>query len=94
MPAMLRRLTSPDEASALKLKSYVWPDAPGRMARIDAAVQLANEAPPNLKKMDAAEFVSEQLSKPQEPGTTRAMFHSIMWQYMPAKHSGRDHPTV
>lgn len=72
-----------DEASALKLKSYVWPDAPGRMARIDAAVQLANENPPSVIKMDAADFVAQQLSKPQFPGTTKAMFHSIMWQYMP-----------
>ena len=72
-----------DEASALKLKSYVWPDAPGRMARIDAAVQLANENPLSLIKMDAAEFVTAQLAKPQEAGTTRAMFHSIMWQYLP-----------
>ena len=72
-----------DEASALKLKSYVWPDAPGRMARIDAAVALANEEPPSLVQMDAAEFVAQQLARPQAEGTTRAMFHSIMWQYLP-----------
>lgn len=73
-----------DTASALRLKSYVWPDAPARMARIDAAIQLAGEAAPKLAKQDAAEFVDDFLNRPQKPGTTRAMFHSIMWQYMPA----------
>lgn len=72
-----------DSASALRLKSYVWPDAPGRLARIDAAVQLASEKPPSLVQMDAAEFVKARLAAPQTPGTTKAMFHSIMWQYMP-----------
>jgi hypothetical protein len=74
-----------DPASALKLKSYVWPDAPVRMARIDAAIQLAGERAPNLVKQDAGEFVAEILAQPQQAGTTRAMFHSIMWQYMPAE---------
>ncbi|WP_152553493.1 DUF2332 domain-containing protein [Erythrobacter longus] len=72
-----------DEAPALKLKSYVWPDAPGRMARIDAAVALANESPPSVVQMDAGDFVEQCLNAPQKPGTTKAMFHSIMWQYMP-----------
>jgi len=71
-------------SSALKLKAYVWPDAPVRMARIDAAIQLAGERAPDLVKQDAGDFVAEMLSRPQEEGTTRAMFHSIMWQYMPA----------
>ncbi|MEL7446479.1 MAG: DUF2332 domain-containing protein [Pseudomonadota bacterium] len=74
-----------DPASALKLKSYVWPDASARMVRIDAAISLASENPPYLVEMDAADFVAEQLTKPQAKGTTRAMFHSIMWQYMPAE---------
>lgn len=74
-----------DPASALKLKSYVWPDAPGRMARIDAAIELASANPPDLVRQDAGAFVVEFLARPQQAGTTRAMFHSIMWQYMPAE---------
>nr|WP_152435735.1 DUF2332 domain-containing protein [Erythrobacter sp. THAF29] len=73
-----------DPASALRLKSYVWPDAPGRMARIDAAIELANANAPDLVRQDAGDFVAEFLSDPQSEGRTRAMFHSIMWQYMPA----------
>jgi hypothetical protein len=36
-------------------------------------------------KADAGEFVIDMLARPQASGTTRAMFHSIMWQYMPAE---------
>ena len=42
----------------------------------------------DLVKQDAGEFVTEFLAQPQPEGTTRAMFHSIMWQYMP--HATQD----
>ncbi len=74
-----------DADAALRLKSYVWPDAQERMQRIDAAIQLAGERAPDLTQMDAGKFVREQLAKPQADETTRVMFHSIMWQYMPAE---------
>ncbi len=77
-----------DADKALRLKSYVWPDAQERMERIDAAIQLAGERAPDLVQMDAGDFVREQLARPQETGTTRVMFHSIMWQYMPAETQG------
>ncbi|GMN02681.1 DUF2332 domain-containing protein [Erythrobacter sp. MTPC3] len=72
-----------DADSALKLKSYVWPDAPGRMARIDAAIELASNQPPVLTREDAGAFVKWFLAQPQAGSTARVMFHSIMWQYMP-----------
>lgn len=74
-----------DSESALRLKSYVWPDAPVRMARIDAAIELASANPPDLVKQDAGAFVADLLARPQAKGTTRALFHSIMWQYLPAE---------
>ncbi|MEM8726787.1 MAG: DUF2332 domain-containing protein [Pseudomonadota bacterium] len=74
-----------DPASALRLKSYVWPDAAARMERIDAAIALASEARPNVVQKDAGAFVKDCLAAEQAEGTTRAMFHSIMWQYMPAE---------
>ncbi|MEM6827419.1 MAG: DUF2332 domain-containing protein [Pseudomonadota bacterium] len=73
-----------DPAAALRLKSYVWPEAAARMGRIEAAIQLAGELAPDVVEKDAGEFVAEMLLRPQVDGTTRAMFHSIMWQYMPA----------
>ena len=76
-------LSNPE--AALRLKAYVWPDAPARLERIDAAIQLAAQSAPDVVKADAAEFIEAALAQPQEPGMTRAMFHSIMWQYMPAQ---------
>ncbi|MDE1466269.1 DUF2332 domain-containing protein [Aurantiacibacter sp. D1-12] len=72
-----------DPAQALRLKSYVWPDATERMVRMDAAIALASERAPDLVQQDAGVFVAEQLAKPQPEGVTRVLFHSIMWQYMP-----------
>jgi hypothetical protein len=34
--------------------------------------------------MDAAAFVHQRLAQPQELGVTRVLFHSIVWQYLPA----------
>lgn len=72
-----------DERQALKLKSYVWPEATGRMARIDAAIALAERMPPEIERMDAGDWVEQELSREQEEGATRVIAHSIMWQYLP-----------
>lgn len=69
--------------AALLLKSYVWPEAVERMARIDAAARLAREAPPDVVRQDAAAFVRDALARPQQAGVTRVLFHSIVWQYIP-----------
>lgn len=73
-----------DPAAALRLKAYVWPDAPERLDRIDAAIKLAAQKTPEIAAMDAGDFAIQELARPQVRGTTKAMFHSIMWQYMPA----------
>ena len=69
--------------SDMRLKAYVWPDAVERMDRIDAAIALAAESPPDLAAMDAALFVGQMLARRQESGVTRALYHSVMWQYLP-----------
>ena len=72
-----------DEQQALKLKSYIWPEATERLARMDAAVAMAMRAKPDLVKMDAGDFVEERLARPQEDSVTRVLFHTVMWQYLP-----------
>lgn len=74
-------LSNPTEA--LRLKAYVWSDATERMGRLDAAAQLAAEQPPRLERKDAGDFVRERLAAPQDSGVTRALYHSVMWQYLP-----------
>ena len=72
-----------DAEAALRLKSYVWPDTPVRLERIDAAIALAGQCKPQLEQADAADWVESQLAQPQAQGTTRVLYHSIVWQYLP-----------
>lgn len=74
-------LTDPQQA--LRLKSYVWPEAIERMGRLDTAIAMAERAAPELIKMDAGDFVEQMLAEEQEQGVTRVLFHSVMWQYLP-----------
>lgn len=73
-------LTDPEQA--LRLKAYIWPEFTSRFARMDAAIALAVAAPPNITTSGAAEFLEEVLAAPQEPGTTRMVMHSVVWQYI------------
>jgi hypothetical protein len=72
-----------DPEQALRLKAYVWPDAPERMVRMDAAIALARQHAPDLVSQDAGDFVREMLARTQAAGVTRVLYHSIMWQYLP-----------
>ncbi len=72
-----------DPAAAARLKGYIWADAQERMRRMETAIAMATEQAPDLVAMDAEEFVRQRLARPQESGVTRAVFHTIMWQYLP-----------
>lgn len=78
-----------DPQAAMRLKSYVWPDMPERLARIDAAIALAAERRPDVVRMDAADWVEQRLAAPQQAGVTRVLFHSIVWQYIPEQGRAR-----
>ena len=78
-----------DPAQALRLKSYVWAEVTERLARIDAAIALAGQQPPNLVQMDAADWVDQRLAAPLAADTTRVLYHSIVWQYLPPETRAR-----
>jgi len=78
-----------DPEAALRLKSYVWPDAPGRLQRVEAAIQLAREHPPMVAKADAADWLEQRLEAEQPAGVTRVLFHTIVWQYLSADSQTR-----
>ena len=80
-------LTDPRQAE--RLRAYVWTDARERMARLDAAIAMAERAAPELEAMDAGDFVDRMLAQPQEAGVTRVLFHTVMWQYLPGDTRGR-----
>lgn len=71
-----------DPASALRVKSYVWPENLDRLARMDAAIRLAAQQAPDIVQADAAEWVEQRLLSPQQHGVTRVFNHSIVWQYI------------
>jgi hypothetical protein len=72
-----------DPVQALRLKSYVWAETTERLRRIDAAIALATQRPPDVARQDAAEFVAQVLGEKAKSGEGRALFHSIVWQYLP-----------
>lgn len=78
-----------DPAQALRLQAYIWPEHRVRFARLEAAIATARERAPDLVRMNAADFVEAELARPQAPGTTRLLMHSIVWQYVPAEQQAR-----
>lgn len=78
-----------DPAQALRLKAYIWPEHTVRFERMDAAIRAASERKPDMVRMNAADFVEDELAKPQAAGTTRTLMHSIVWQYVPADQQAR-----
>ena len=78
-----------DPVQAVRLKAYIWPEHTVRFERMDAAIAEAKKHPPDLVKLNAADFVEAELAKPQAVGTTRVLMHSIVWQYVPEDQQAR-----
>ena len=78
-----------DPQQALRLKAYIWPEHAARFARLEAAIVAASAKAPDLVAMNAADFVEQELAKPQQAGTTRVLMHSIVWQYVPQDQQAR-----
>ncbi|MDG5488288.1 DUF2332 family protein [Sphingomonas sp. BGYR3] len=77
-----------NEGTKERLRAYCWPDQTERMARLEAALAMAAVHPPRIDRGDAADWLEAQLALPQAEGTGRAVFHSIVLQYLDA--AGRD----
>lgn len=78
-----------DDETARRLKGYIWPEMPARFERMEAAIALAKQEPPNLVKADGADWVEDQLTLPQDHGVARVLMHSIVWQYLPEETKNR-----
>jgi hypothetical protein len=71
-----------DENDRLRLRAYIWADQTDRLARLDAAIDVARRQAPALERTDAADFVEQQLAA-RKPGECLVLFHSVVWQYLP-----------
>jgi hypothetical protein len=65
-----------------RLMAFVWPDQDVRVARISAAIALAQAQPPPITRADAADWLEDRLALPQPKGVTRIVYHSIVLQYV------------
>jgi hypothetical protein len=69
-----------DRDQRLRLRSYIWADQPARLARFDAAVELARASIPPVERADAAEWLARRLpQRPLDHGTI--VYHSLFLQY-------------
>jgi hypothetical protein len=71
-----------DPLARRRLRAYVWADQYDRLARLEAAVQVALDRGVNVEAADALDFVRGR-AEPQ-PGSVCVIYHSIFWQYLPA----------
>ena len=71
-----------DRESVLRLRSYIWPDQPERLARFDGAVALALAAGTNVDRADAAGWIQDKLAHRAKDAAT-IVYHSVFLQYPP-----------
>ena len=69
-----------DPGQQLRLLSYLWPDQAGRMAMTRAAIGIARQAPPDLARADAIDWLETRLESP-ERGTAHVVYNTVAWQY-------------
>jgi hypothetical protein len=69
------------EEGRLTLLAYIWPDQAERIARMQAALQVASELPVKVEREPAAPWTKRMLSEPT-PGRVTVLYHSIVSQYL------------
>ena len=72
-----------------RLMSYIWADQVHRLQRTEAALKLAAAEKRTIDRADAADWLEQKLAVPQLEGTTRVLFHTIVWPYIPATQKAR-----
>lgn len=68
----------------LSMLSFVWPDQLERFHRLDQAIAIARANPLTVDEADAGVWLTERLARPGGDGVATVVFHSIVWQYLPA----------
>ena len=71
-----------------RLRSYVWPDQPERMARLVTAMGVAQDLGVTVEQADAGAWLEDKLSVPS-PDVATVIYHSIAWQYFPPETQRR-----
>jgi hypothetical protein len=82
-------LDAANPTDADRLMAYIWPDQLYRLERTEAALKLAAAEGRKAERIDAADWVEREFSKPQPSGTCRFLFHTIVFQYLPPEGQAR-----
>jgi hypothetical protein len=65
-----------------RLLSYIWPDEPERLQRLQAALAIAARDPLPIARSPASEWLSAELER-RRSGELTIVWHSIVRQYVP-----------
>jgi len=68
----------------LAIQSFVWPDQLERIERLRAALAVADEHPLHVERADAGAWLSRHVEEHLPAHTATVVFHTIVWQYLPA----------
>jgi hypothetical protein len=77
----LNPIDASDPAERAHMLAYIWPDQSERLARAEAALDLAAHANMPVEKIDAARFAERELAA-GAAGKTLVLAHTIFWQYL------------
>jgi hypothetical protein len=72
-----------DAIERRRLKAYLWPDQTERLARFDAAAEMALAAGVHVEAADAVDWTLA--SAAPKAGVATVVYHSIFWQYLPLR---------
>lgn len=70
-----------DADQVARLRAFVWPDQPERLARLTAALELAAAEPDRVESTATVDWVAGALAAPR-PGITTVILHSVVWHYI------------
>ncbi|MEQ7156365.1 DUF2332 domain-containing protein [Brevundimonas aurifodinae] len=78
-----------DPATRERLAAYVWAEQRERLARLEAALDIAVAMPVDVERADAADWLERRLAIEPEPGVCRVVMHTIAFQYFPPEAQAR-----
>ena len=78
-----------DPVTRETLSAYVWADQRERLARLEAALEIARITPARIDRDDAADWLEAELAVEPEPGVCRVVMHTIAFQYFPPEVQAR-----
>lgn len=78
----LKRIDLSDPEQVLRLKCYTWADQAERLARLEAAIRLAQDCRTQVEQADAVEWIADRLANRPRSGVT-VIYHSVFLIYPP-----------